>query len=164
MTDVRPAKPDDVPQILGLIRGLAAYEREPDAVRTTTVDLQRALFPREGAALVHCHVAGGRELTGMALWFVSFSTWEGRHGLHLEDLFVLPQHRGQGIGRALLAAVAAQAVSRGCARLEWSVLDWNTPARRFYQSLGARPMGEWVPYRLTGPELRMLASGRAAPA
>ena len=98
----------------------------------------------------------------MAVWFVTYSTWEGRHGLYLEDLYVQPGHRGSGIGRALICELAAQAVARGYRRLEWSVLHWNEPARDFYRSLGAQAMSEWVPYRVSGQPLQQLAGERAA--
>jgi GNAT superfamily N-acetyltransferase len=158
---VRAARPDDVPAIHELIHELAAYEREPDAVEATEADLRRALFAEH--PMVHGFVAeldpdGVPQVAGMALWFVSYSTWRGRHGLWLEDLFVRPQSRGLGLGRALLQELAAEAVRRGYARLEWNVLDWNDPALRFYRSLGAEPLGEWTVHRLDGDALRSLAA------
>ncbi len=162
MTVIREARPEDIPDVLRLIHGLAAYEREPGAVRTTPDDLLASLFPAHGQPLAHCHVAqAAAGVVGIALWFVTFSTWEGRHGIHLEDLYVQPDHRGAGVGRALVAALAAEAVRRGYPRLEWSVLDWNSPARDFYGALGGQPMTEWIPYRLSDDALRRLAQPRA---
>ena len=155
---VRPAVPEDVPAILELIHALALYEREPDAVETTEDDLRRALFPDDGSATTHCHVADvDGTIVGMAVWFVTFSTWTGRNGIWLEDLFVLPEHRGGGLGKALLAALAAVCVERGWPRLEWTVLDWNTPSIEFYHSLGAFPMDGWSTHRLVGAPLQQLA-------
>lgn len=155
-TVIREARPADVGDILRLVRGLAAYEREPDAVETTAESLQAALFRPD--ALVHAYVAEeeGR-LVGMALWFLSFSTWTGRPSLYLEDLFVEPERRGGGVGRALMGRLAARAAELGCARMDWSVLDWNEPAARFYRALGARPLVEWTTWRLDGPALQRLA-------
>ena len=147
---IRPARPDDVPELLRLIHALAAYEHEPTAVQTTDEDLRQALFAP--APVAHALVAddGGR-VVGMALWFLAFSTWTGRPTLYLEDLFVEPGRRGAGLGRALMAALAGQATELGCARMEWSVLNWNEPAIGFYRSLGARPMQEWTTWRLDLP-------------
>jgi GNAT superfamily N-acetyltransferase len=159
-TVIRPARPDDIPVIYQLIRELAEYERAPDEVTGTEDDLRRALFAAQPA--VFAHVAEHEGLVaGFALWFVNYSTWLGRHGLYLEDLYVTPELRGQGLGRALLAELAAICVRRGYGRLEWWVLDWNEPARGFYASLGAIPMDEWTVHRLTGPALHELAA-RAA--
>lgn len=156
-TVIRPAHPDDIPAIYQLIRELAEYERAPEEVTGTEDDLRYALFgPRP---TVFAHVAeyqGG--VAGFALWFINYSTWLGRHGIYLEDLYVTPELRGQGLGRALLAALAAICVQRGYGRLEWWVLDWNEPARGFYASLGATPMDEWTVHRLTGPALHELAA------
>ena len=158
---VRPAVPEDVPAILELIHALALYEREPDAVETTEEGLRRALFPEEGSPTTHCHVADvDGALVGMAVWFVTFSTWTGRNGIWLEDLFVLPEHRGGGLGKALLASLAAVCVERGWPRLEWTVLDWNTPSIEFYRSLGAFPMDGWSTHRLVGGALQQLAGVR----
>jgi GNAT superfamily N-acetyltransferase len=149
---IRPATPNDVPAVLTLIRELAAYEREPDAVVATEDGLAAALF---GAApAVFCHVAeDGGEVVGFALWFRNFSTWLGRHGIYLEDLYVRPSHRGRGLGRALLATLADLARERGYGRVEWAVLDWNTPAQEFYRALGAVPMDDWTVWRLAGEAL-----------
>ena len=155
----RPAVPDDVPAILGLIRELAAYEREPDAVETTEESLLAALFPEDGSPTVHCHVVEvDGAVVGMAVWFMTFSTWTGRNGIWLEDLFVSPEHRGGGHGKALLTSLAAVCLERGWPRLEWTVLDWNTPSIEFYRSLGALGMEEWTTHRVTGEALERLAA------
>jgi GNAT superfamily N-acetyltransferase len=153
---IRPATPRDCGLILGFVRELAEYEREPDAVVATEQDLQRVLFGDD--ARVECLVAEvAGEPAGIALYFYNFSTWTGRYGIYLEDLYVTPGHRGRGAGLALLRHLAGIAVDRGCARFEWSVLDWNQPAIDFYESCGARPMREWVGYRLDGDALRDFA-------
>jgi GNAT superfamily N-acetyltransferase len=156
---IRPANPQDVPAILGLIHDLAEYEKAPHEVRATEEQLHVALFGDDPG--VHAHVAeddAGGEVVGYALWFRTFSTWRGVHGIHLEDLYVKPPHRGGGHGRALLAELARICVRRGYQRLEWSVLDWNEPAIGFYRSLGAAPQDEWTVYRLTDEPLRALGS------
>lgn len=156
---VRPAEPADAPDILDMIRELADYEGAVDEVQATEELLHAALFGNESAA--YCHVAvRGEQVIGLALWFLTFSTWLGRHGMYLEDLYVRPEARGTGAGVALLRELAAICVDRGYQRLDWQVLDWNEPARRFYDSLGARGMPEWVPYRLAGQQLRDLAERR----
>lgn len=155
---IRPAVRADVPVILELVHALAAYEREPDAVVATEDDLARALFPDSGEPHTSCHVAeADGVVVGMAVWFLTFSTWTGRNGIWLEDLFVLPEHRGTGLGKALLASLARVCVERGLPRLEWTVLDWNTPSVEFYRSLGASPLEEWTTQRLVGDELARLA-------
>ncbi len=156
--DVRidPATPDDVPLLLRLIRALADYERMTDQVVATEADVRVALFGDTPAAEAAIARVGG-EAVGFALWFYNYSTFLGRQGLYLEDLFVLPEQRGRGIGRALLIHLARVAVSRNCGRMDWSVLNWNDPAIRFYRSLGAQPMDEWTVYRLTGDALTRLA-------
>ena len=158
-TMVRPATHADVPTILRFIRELAAYEREPDAVEATEVSLSLALFGERPAAEAVI-VEGGGEAVGFALFFHNFSTWTGKRGLYLEDLYVTPGARGQGAGRALLAHLAGLALDRGCARFEWSVLDWNTPAIQFYRKIGATPMEEWTIQRVTGDALVTLAGRR----
>ena len=153
---IRAAQPDDVPTILALVRELASYEREPDAVTATEADLMHALFGPQPAlfGLIAEHEA---ETAGFALWFLNFSTWLGRHGVYLEDLYVRPDLRGHGYGRALLVELASIADARGYGRMEWSVLDWNETAHGFYASLGAVPMHEWTTWRLTGAALASLA-------
>jgi len=160
---VRPAAPDDVATILELVRELATYEREPDAVRATEADLHAALFgPHPAASALiaeHAEDSGAPVVAGFALWFVTFSTWVGRPGIHLEDLYVRPQLRGHGHGKALLRALARTCVERAYGRLEWSVLDWNQPAIDFYAALGAQPLGEWTTWRLAHEPLERLAGG-----
>ena len=156
--DIRPATPADLPDILRLVRELAVYEREPDAVEATEADFAAVLFPSEGAPTAFCHVVeadegGTRRVVGMALWFLTFSTWTGQQGIHLEDLFIEPEHRGSGLGKALLLHLAKIATERGYRRLEWTVLRWNEPAIAFYESLGATPQVEWETYRLDGDAL-----------
>ena len=156
MTRIRPAAPADVATILRFVCELAEYEREPDAVEATEAMLAEALFgDRPAAAAVIAEGEG--DAIGFALFFHNFSTWTGRRGLYLEDLYVTPEARGSGAGRALLAHLAALALDRGCARFEWSVLDWNEPAIGFYRALGAEPMAEWTVQRLTGEALVRLA-------
>ena len=153
---IRPAKPADVPVIAALIRGLARFEKLEDQVALTDVLLAEGLFgPRPYAESVLAEVEG--HPAGFALFFHSFSTFLARPGLYLEDLFVLPERRGQGIGRALLAHLARLAVERGCGRMEWAVLDWNQEAISFYERMGATAMSEWTTYRLTGEAIGRLA-------
>ena len=159
---VRPARPEDVPAVVAMVHELAEFERAADRCRLTTDQLTAALFAPRPALYGHIAEDPSGDLVGMALWFVNFSTWEGVHGLYLEDLYVRPSARGTGAGRALLAAVAAICVERGYRRLEWVMLDWN-PAAAFYAALGAEVVGNWLPYRLSGDALRRLAE-RASPA
>lgn len=158
MLTLRPAQADDAAEILALIRELADYERLLHEVDATPEDLHAALFgatPR-----VFCDLAAqDGVIAGFALWFYSFSTFRGRHGIYLEDLFVRPAMRGHGIGRALLADLAARCLRENLARLEWSVLDWNEPALAFYRTLGAHGMKDWIPHRVTGEALLALARG-----
>lgn len=154
---IRAATPADVPLILQLIRGLAEYERLPHEVVATEPLLAEQLFgAHPGAEVLLAEWAG--ESAGFALFCPNFSTFLGRCGIWLEDLFVVPTCRGRSIGRALLAELARVAIARGCGRLEWSVLDWNVDAIGFYRSLGARPMDEWTTFRVTGDALERLAS------
>ena len=158
--DVRvvPATERDTPTILSLIKGLAEYERLGDEVEATEDDIRESLFGDwPGAEVVLAYV--GSDLAGFALFFHNFSTFLGRRGLYLEDLFVLPPYRGRGVGRRLLAHLARVALERKCGRMEWWVLDWNESAIRFYQSIGARPMDDWTVYRLDGDALARLADG-----
>lgn len=152
---IRMAGPEDVPLILELIRGLAAYERMLDQVEATEERLLGTLFPADGTApAAHCVLADvGGVPTGFALYFFNYSTFLAKPGLYLEDLFVTPEYRGQGIGKALLLHLARLAKERGCGRMEWSVLDWNQPAIEFYESVGARRLREWQTFRLSGADL-----------
>jgi GNAT superfamily N-acetyltransferase len=158
---VRSARPTDVPRIHALVRELARYEREPDAVKATPEDFGAALF--SPSPRVHCHVVevdgpDGPTVVGLAIWFVSFSTWRGRHGLWLEDLFVQPAYRGLGAGRALLTELATICADRGYARMEWAVLDWNEPAQHFYRGVGADPQEDWTVWRITDESLKALGN------
>jgi GNAT superfamily N-acetyltransferase len=154
---LRAARPGDEPGILDCIQGLADYEREPDAVENTVEALTTTLFGSDPHAFAHVVERDGR-IVGIAIWFLTYSTWTGRHGIWLEDLFVHETERGRGFGKALIASLAAVCVARGYSRLEWSVLDWNAPAIDFYRSIGAVPMEEWTTQRLTGRELAALAA------
>ena len=160
MTDIRVATPDDVPTIFDLMRQLAVYEKLEHALVSTESDLSEALFGAHPVAEAILATHGGKPV-GYALYFRTYSTFLGKPGLYLEDLFVLPEARGKGAGKALLARLAAITVERGYGRLEWSVLNWNEPAIGFYRSLGALPMDEWTVYRLTGNALESLALARA---
>lgn len=152
---LRPATPADVPAILRCIRGLAEYERLAHECVATEAQLHATLFgPAPAAEVVLATL--GEETAGFALWFRSYSTFLAQPGIYLEDLFVFPAHRGQGLGRRLLAHLARTAVERGYGRVEWAVLDWNVDAIRFYESLGAVPMADWTTYRLTGDALPAL--------
>jgi GNAT superfamily N-acetyltransferase len=153
---IRPARVDDVPVILQLIRDLATYERAPDDVTATEEQLVDVLFGERPAAEVLLAFEG-KPAVGFAVYFYNFSTWLGRAGLYLEDLFVKPEKRGKGYGRALLVELAKIARGRGCGRMEWAVLNWNEPAIKFYRGLGARPMNEWTVFRLTRDEIAKLA-------
>ena len=156
MIAIRPAMPADVPVILRFVRELAVFEREPDAVRATEAMLAAALFGERPAAEAVLAETDG-ESVGFALFFHNFSTWEGRRGLYLEDLYVTPAARGQGAGAALLRHLAALAVARDCARFEWSVLDWNEDAIAFYRAMGATGQDEWTVQRVSGAALQRLA-------
>ncbi len=154
--EIRTANLADVPTILQLIRDLATYERAPDDVTATEEQLRDVLFREKPAAEVLLAFAGGAPV-GFAVFFHNFSTWLGRPGLYLEDLFVKPEERGKGYGRALLVHLGKIARERGCGRMEWAVLNWNEPAIKFYRALGAKPLDEWTVYRLTGDEINALA-------
>jgi GNAT superfamily N-acetyltransferase len=158
MHSIRTATPADIPLILELIRALATYEREPDAVKTTEADLLRDGFGKQPC--FECLIAESEdgEAAGFALYFYNYSTWRGRSGIHLEDLFVLPRFRGLGIGKALLARVAARAAEQGCVRLQWDVLEWNQTAIDFYQGLGAQFLDEWRIMRVNDDAIRTLAN------
>ncbi len=155
MTVIRPATPDDVPIILRFVRELAAFEREPDAVAATEASLHEALFGEHPAA--EAVIAAADEPVGFALFFHNFSTWTGRRGLYLEDLYVTPAARGRGVGAALLRHLAGVALDRGCARFEWAVLDWNVDAIAFYRAMGALGQDEWTVQRVSGDALARLA-------
>ena len=155
---IRPARVGDVPIILELIRDLATYERAPDEVTATEEQLVDVLFGEPPVAEVLL-VFEGKSPVGFAVYFYNFSTWLGRPGLYLEDLFVKPEKRGKGYGRALLVELAKIARDRGCGRMEWAVLDWNEPAIKFYRALGAKPMYEWTVFRLTRDDIAKLAGG-----
>jgi GNAT superfamily N-acetyltransferase len=158
---IRPAGPGDMPAIYQLIRDLAEYEKSLDQVTATEEGLRRSLMADRPAVFAHVAEQDG-EVVGVALWFLNFSTWECKHGIYLEDLYVRPDMRRYGHGRALLTELARVCVERGYARLEWAVLDWNSPALGFYAALGAVPMDEWAVHRLTGPALRALAGAADA--
>lgn len=142
--------------MVGLVHELAEYERVPQECQLSRSQLRRALFGPEPALFAHVAEVDGA-VVGCALWFLNFSTFNGSHGIYLEDLYVQAEHRGRGLGRGLLAALAAESCQRGFARLEWSVLDWNMPAMAFYKSLGARPLEDWTQFRLSGEALAALA-------
>ncbi len=153
---VRPATPDDVPELVAMIRELAEYERALHEVEATAEHLHRTLFVEPAAVFAHVVEVEGA-MAGMAIWFLNYSTWLGAHNLYLEDLYVRPDHRGGGTGRLLLQTLAEICVQRGYQRLEWWVLDWN-PARGFYAALGAEALTEWIPYRVSGAALTRLAA------
>jgi GNAT superfamily N-acetyltransferase len=157
---VRRVRPDDVPTVLHLVRELAVYEQAGHEALMTAEQLRTALFGETPALFGHVALAADGEIAGFALWFLNFSTWRGTHGIHLEDLFVSPDHRGTGLGRELLRTLAQECVDRGFSRLEWSVLDWNTPSIDFYKAAGAVPMDEWTVFRLTGDALAGFAADR----
>jgi GNAT superfamily N-acetyltransferase len=160
---IRTATAADVPQILAFIRALAAYERAPDAVSATEAGLLRDGFGPN--PIYHCLIADyGGQPAGFALYFFNYSTWLGRPGIYLEDIFVHPEFRGLGIGKALLQQVAAIAVRKGCPRLQWEVLDWNTPAIDFYRAMGAEFLDEWRNVRVSGDALERLAGVTAVEA
>jgi GNAT superfamily N-acetyltransferase len=154
---LRRARPGDEDGILACIRALAEYEKEPDAVETTADGLRRDLFGPAPSVFAHV-IARQQQVIGIAVWFLNYSTWTGRSGIYLEDLFVDPGERGHGYGKALLQRLARLCAERGYRRLEWSVLDWNTPAIGFYRSIGAVGMDEWTVQRLTGDALTALAA------
>ncbi len=173
----RPAGPEDVPEILAMVRDLAEYERSAHEVEATEELIAALLFggnTPSGAPAAFCHVvevdpgaaAGAGDtphLAAFALWFLNTSTWTGRHGIYLEDLYVRPQHRGFGLGRRLMSELARICLDQGYARLEWWVLDWNAPAIDFYHSLGAQPMDGWTVHRMTGAALQALAEDPPGP-
>jgi GNAT superfamily N-acetyltransferase len=158
--NLRPATPADVAQILAFIRDLAEYEREPDAVHATEADLLRDGFgPTKRFDCLMAELSESDTIipVGFALYFHNYSTWRGHAGIHIEDLYVRPERRGKGIGKALLTRVAAIAVAEGCSRLQWDVLEWNTPAIGFYQQMGAQMLTDWRTMRVTGDGLHALS-------
>ncbi len=158
-TQIRRATETDVPAIVGLIEDLAEYEKARDECHISHEQLHKALFGSTPALFAHVAEADG-VVCGTAVWFLNFSTWTGQHGIYLEDLYVKPEQRGSGLGKALLSALAAECVANGYTRLDWAVLEWNTPSIKFYDSLGANPQSDWITYRLQGPALTELASDR----
>ncbi|SFW25236.1 L-amino acid N-acyltransferase YncA [Pseudomonas sp. NFACC19-2] len=157
-TNIRPATPDDAELILRFITDLAIYEKAEHEVKTDAAGIRDSLFA-EGSTAHGLICENDGQPIGYAVYFFNYSTWLGKHGLYLEDLYVSPEARGLGAGKALLRHLAQLAVARGCGRFEWSVLDWNTPAIDFYESFGARPQSEWTTYRLTGQALLDFAAG-----
>jgi GNAT superfamily N-acetyltransferase len=155
---LRRARPGDEDEILACVHALAVYEKEPDAVATTAEDLRRTLFGDAPTVFAHV-VEKDTRIVGIAVWFLNYSTWTGRNGIYLEDLFVHADERGHGYGKALLTALARLCAERGYRRLEWSVLNWNEPSIGFYRSIGAVGMDEWTVQRLSGDALARLASG-----
>jgi GNAT superfamily N-acetyltransferase len=160
---IRRARPEDVPQILAMVRELAEYERAADHAIATEDDLQRALFGANPAVFahvveIHDPEDASRNLAGFAIWFLNFSTWLGQHGLYLEDLYIRPEFRGSGFGDSLLSTLARECIDNDYGRFEWWVLDWNTPALDFYRARGAVAMDEWTVQRVSGPALAELAA------
>lgn len=154
---IRPAKREEVGIILNLVKELAEYERALDHVETTEKELLSTIFVENPKVFCDLVDVEG-EIVGFAIWFLNYSTWQGRHGIYLEDLFVKSEFRGRGYGKALLQHLARVCEERGYGRFQWSVLDWNTPAIDFYKSLGAESMDDWIVYRVTGKSLQDLAS------
>ena len=160
---VREATPDDLPEILGLVHALADHQRSGDRVEATTEHFRAALFPTDAAPTVFCHVAEHEgTVVGIAIWFRNFSTWTGRHGIWMEDLFVLPEMRGRGVGKELLGSLARVCAAEGYTRLEWTVSNWNESSIGFYRSLGAGSMEDETTYRLDGEALASLGTPVAA--
>lgn len=154
---IRPATREDIPTILHFVRELAIYEKAEHEMQSTSAHLERTMFC-ENPAVFGLICLDGDTPVGFAVYFFNYSTWQGRHGLYLEDLYVSPEYRGRGAGKALLQHLAAIAVDKDCGRFEWSVLDWNAPSIAFYDSLGAKPQSEWIRYRMTGQALEDLAA------
>ena len=153
---IRRATEADVPTMVRLVHDLAEYEKAAEKCTLTEEQLRTALFGSSSAVFGHVAEVDGA-VVGVAIWVLNFSTWEGVHGIYLEDVYVVPGARGTGLGKGLLTALAREAAANGYRRVEWSVLNWNTPSILFYDSLGARPQTEWMTYRLTGPALAALA-------
>ena len=155
--EIRDATPDDAATILGFITDLAIFEKAEDQVEATVESLTTSLFGADAVTGAVILEADG-VAAGFAIWFQNYSTWQARNGLYLEDLYIGPDHRGSGAGRLLLRHLARIAVSKGCGRFEWSVLDWNAPAIRLYDAIGAEPQIEWIRYRMSGDKLREFAA------
>ncbi len=155
---IRPATPDDAATILGFITELAVYEKAGHEVAATEDSIRQSIFG-EGSVTEAAILEAAGKPAGFAVWFYSYSTWLARNGLYLEDLYVSPDHRGGGGGKRLLRHLAQIAVDKGCGRFEWSVLDWNEPAIRVYDAIGAEPQTEWIRYRLSGDALKAFAAG-----
>ncbi|MFI7194590.1 GNAT family N-acetyltransferase [Nocardia nova] len=153
---IRRATPEDVPALVELVYDLAEYEKARDQCALTAEDLHAALFGPAPAVFAHVATVDAR-VAGCAIWFLNYSTWTGKHGIYLEDLYVRPEARGRGLGKALLAELAREAVAHGYTRVDWSVLDWNTPSIEFYRGLGAVAQDEWTGFRLAGNALARLA-------
>lgn len=156
--EIRPVRPSDVDSVVELVHELAAYERAPEQCQLTAAQLHAALFGPSPALFGHVAEIDG-VVVGMSLWFLNFSTWDGVHGIYLEDLYVRPEYRGNGLGKALLVELARECRRRGFTRLQWWVLNWNAPSIAFYESLGAVAQDEWTVYRVTDDALRALADG-----
>lgn len=159
MTDprIRSARPDDVPAMVQLVHDLAAYERAPEQCVLTDEMLHERLFGDAPALFAHVGEVDG-QVVGLTIWFLNFSTWDGVHGIYLEDLYVDPAHRGSGLGKALLTNLAQLCVERGYSRMQWQVLDWNEPSIEFYRSVGAVDLAAWRTYRLCGEPLQALGA------
>ena len=154
---IRSARSEESAVILQLIKDLAEYEKAPDQVEATESDLKATIFGKEPK--VFCDVVEvDSEIAGMAIWFLNYSTWQGKHGIYLEDLFIKPEYRGRGYGKALLVHLAKLCEEKGYGRFQWWVLDWNSPAIEFYRSLGAEAMVEWTVYRVSGKALKDLGT------
>ena len=161
LLNIRPATEQDIELILHFVRELAIYEKAEEEAKATPEHIRRTLFCANPAVFgLICEVDG--KAVGFAVYFFNFSTWQGQHGLYLEDLYVTPDARGHGAGKALLQRLAQIALDKHCGRFEWSCLDWNEPSLKFYDSLGALPQTEWIRYRMTGEALQALAEGKKA--
>jgi GNAT superfamily N-acetyltransferase len=164
VSSIRRVRPEDVDEVHTMLCELAEYERSLHEVRATADDLRVALFGDRPALFGHvAETPDGSELAGFALWFLNYSTWDGHHGIYLEDLYVRPQHRGTGLGKALLSTLAEECTARGLTRLQWWVLDWNEPSIGFYRSIGAESMDEWTVMRVSGEALGALAGKGGGP-
>jgi GNAT superfamily N-acetyltransferase len=155
---IRPARPDEAPLIQELIYELAVYEKAPESAQASLEDISRAFFAEHPAVFCDFVEDESEQVVGLAIWFLNYSTWTGTHGIYLEDLFIRPESRGKGFGKAVLKHLAAICVARGYHRLQWWVLDWNSPAIDFYRSLGAIAMDEWTTMRMEGEALASLAN------